>query len=723
MTHLLEFIQVAMVGNPNSGKSTIFNNLTGARQHVGNYPGVTVQRYDGRCTYKGRKIAITDLPGTYSLTAYSEEERVTQEFLLAEKPDVVVNILDAANLQRNLYLTLLLKEMGVPLVLVFNMMDMARLRGYHFDLETLSAFFGAPIVEAVGSKNEGTQEILAAVVRVSEENDRKRAAGGAVTQTAVRYAENVEAVLAELAAALVPDVKNMGENAAEEETLRRWTAIELLEHDPGVTLRWNTPAVTEAIKVAEEKLRQETGTEPEVAVVAARYDVITGICEQAARTSVTFSRTASDKLDAVMTHRVWGIPIFLVMMYLLFQLTFTLGAPLMEWIEAGFAWLGEWINTAWGEAGQDSLLRSLIVDGIIGGVGGVIVFLPNILLLFFGIALLEDSGYMARAAFLMDRFMHKIGLHGKSFIPMLIGFGCTVPAIMATRTLSEKRERLATMFILPLMSCGARLPIYMLLIPAFFPTAWNAPVMWGLYVLGILLACVLAKILSVTVLRGEPVPFVIELPPYHVPTFRTVGVHALEQGWMYLKKAGTVILGISILLWAGTTFPRLPEESAAASVAEVDAHAEVPITGEAAETQEAEHAQEALEYSCMGRLGHAMEPVLRPMGADWKVGTALLGAIAAKEVFVAQLGIVYKLGGDVNEESEALRTAVQKDYSPLQGMCILLFCLISSPCMASFAVMGREAGWNWAVAQWCTLTVLAWGIAACVYQVGIGVGW
>ncbi|MDO4550507.1 MAG: ferrous iron transport protein B [Planctomycetia bacterium] len=820
---MLKYIHVALVGNPNSGKSTIFNNLTGARQHVGNYPGVTVERYEGITTYKGQRIQITDLPGTYSITPYSEEERVVRDFLLTEKPDVVINILDASNLHRNLYLTFLLKEMGVPLVLVFNMMDIAHWRGYSFDLEKFSEFLGAPIIETVGSKKEGMDAILDAVMAVAarsaehseikEQGSEKEKAGN---QGIIMYAENVEGVISSLSSALFSEVsssdglKEKGNTPAEflkDEILRRWTAIRLLEGDPAVQERWNSPEVERLVKEAKNTLAEVASGAPEVAIISARYDVIGKLCAESARTEREVSRTASDKLDEVLTHRWWGIPIFLVMMYLLFQLTFTLGALPMEWIETGFGWLGENLNALWGESGESSLLRSLVVDGIIGGVGGVVIFLPNILLLFLGISVLEDSGYMARVAFLMDRFMHKVGLHGQSFIPMLIGFGCTVPAIMATRTLPEKRERLATMFILPLMSCGARLPIYALMIPAFFPTKWNAPMMWLLYVIGIILACIIAKIMSVTVLRGEAVPFIMELPPYHLPTFRTVGIHSLERGWLYLKKAGTVILGISILLWVCTTFPRLSSEEVArydARRAEAEKAAEIEaqksitaeksvsesgenlipadkinesgmevleISGNGSESEtehvaesvtksktetvvedvaksesvnaeetgpeenteasvlegilaeiDNEEAEAALSYSFMGRLGNVMEPALLPMGGDWKIGTALLGAIAAKEVFVAQMGIVYKLG-EVDEESESLREILKKTYTPLQGFCIMLFCLISAPCMASFAVMGREAGWKWAVTQWCTLTFLAWCVAVCVYQLGMYFHW
>jgi ferrous iron transport protein B len=416
-------------------------------------------------------------------------------------------------------------------------------------------------------------------------------------------------------------------------------------------------------------------------------------------------------------------------MYLIFHLTFTLGEPPMGWIEKLFGWLGGIVAGGWPE-GYDSPLKSLLADGLIGGVGGVIVFLPNILLLFLAIAILEDSGYMARAAFIMDRLMHKIGLHGKSFIPMLIGFGCSVPAIMATRTLENRRDRLTTMLVIPLMSCGARLPIYALIIPAFFPQTWHAPMLWIIYVIGILLAVLGGKILRSTILKGESVPFVMELPPYRMPTFKSVFIHMWERGWLYLKKAGTIILGISIILWAMTSFPGLPEEESA----KFEEERKRTQAGEANKEERDEYLalianqekETALGHSIAGRLGHALEPLLKPMGFDWKIGTALIGAFAAKEVFVAQMGIVYSVG-EAKEESEPLREKLKKTYTPLVGFCIMLFCLISSPCMATIAITKKESNsWKWALLQLGGLTGLAYMLTVFVFQTGrllnIGIG-
>jgi ferrous iron transport protein B len=415
-------------------------------------------------------------------------------------------------------------------------------------------------------------------------------------------------------------------------------------------------------------------------------------------------------------------------MYLVFHLTFTLGEPPMGWIEAAFEGLGQRV-TSWWPAGSESLLQSLLVDGIVGGVGGVLVFLPNIVLLFLAIAILEDTGYMARAAFLMDRVMHKIGLHGKSFIPMLIGFGCSVPAIMATRTLENRKDRMITILVVPLMSCGARLPIYALLIPAFFPQAWHGLVLWSMYLIGIVLAIVCAKLLRKTLFRGETPPFVMELPPYRVPTFRSVGLHMWNRCGAYIKKAGTVILGISVVLWALQQWPGLSAERVAQFEVErtsISQRRNLSEEAKAARLDELERevAEAALEVSLMGRIGRAIEPVLRPCGFDWKLSTATIGAFAAKEVFVSQMGILCALGGDDEEDPEPLRAKLHAAYSPLQGYCIMLFCLISAPCMATIAITRRESNsWKWALFQLIGLTVLAWIVTTAVFQIGsLGLG-
>jgi len=537
----------------------------------------------------------------------------------------------------------------------------------------------------------------------------------------INYGSEIEEEIRKVRTLIIKDDVAVGKYDA------RWLAVKLLENDKELRAFVGSPAVNGQVEQSIAHIEKVIGEHPETAIAGRRYGFISGACQESVRSTIEIRHTTSDKIDSVVTNRVLGLPIFLGLMYLVFHLTFTLGEPPMGWIEACFGWLGGIVEGWWPE-GSESLLKSMLLDGIIGGVGGVVVFLPNILLLFLAIAILEDSGYMARAAFIMDRLMHKVGLHGKSFIPMLIGFGCSVPAIMATRTLENRRDRLTTMLVVPLMSCGARLPIYALIIPAFFPQVWHGPMLWLIYVIGILLAAASAKFLRSTVLKGESVPFVMELPPYRMPTVKGVLIHMWERGWLYLKKAGTVILAISILLWAMTTFPGLPGDRAAQFEA-----ARQEITGgtmpEAEKTErlkaiENNEAEAALQSSLAGRIGHAMEPLLQPMGFDWKIGTALIGAFAAKEVFVAQMGIIHSVG-EADEKSETLREKLKKNYSPLVGFCIMLFCLISAPCMVTIAVTRRESNsWGWALFQLGGLTLLAYVITVMVYQAGrfLGIG-
>lgn len=702
-------LTVALTGNPNSGKTTIFNGLTGARQHVGNYPGVTVERKEGTLRHGETEITVVDLPGTYSLTAYSVEELVARNFIIHEKPDVVVDIVDASNLERNLYLAVQLMELGIPLILCFNMSDMAAARGFRFDLEKLSRFFGAPIVSTTGHKGEGLKELLFRIEEVARRGDPGPG-------PEINYGREIETELASLVPLLKtgdPDSERYGP---------RWLALKLLESDREVKASVSSPEIQIQVEKGAARLRAIMGEDPETAIAAGRYGFISGACQEAVVSTIESRHNSSDMIDAVVTNRVLGIPLFLGLMFLVFHLVFSVGDPLMGLIEAGFGWLGDTAAGFWPE-GSDSLLRSLLVDGVIGGVGGVVVFLPNILLLFLAVSILEDSGYMARAAFIMDRLMHKIGLHGKSFIPMLIGFGCTVPAIMATRTLENRRDRLATMMVAPLMSCGARLPIYALIIPAFFPGNWHAPLLWIIYVTGITLAILAAKLLRSTILKGESVPFVMELPPYRMPTLKGVLIHMWERGGLYLKKAGTLVLGVSVLLWALTTFPRPAE----ADKARFEAAREEALTGSRGygeetrallESVDFREAEAALRHSWAGRLGAAMEPAIRPMGFDWRIGTALIGAFAAKEVFVAQLGIVYSVG-EADDESESLREKLRENYSPLAALSIMLFNLISAPCMATIAVTRRESNsWSWALLQLAGLTALAWMVATAVFQGG-----
>ncbi len=704
-------IVVALAGNPNAGKTTVFNELTGSRQHVGNYPGVTVECKEGFRRHGDVRLRIVDLPGIYSLTAYSAEELVARNFIIDRKPDVVVDILDASNLERNLYLAVQLMELAVPLVLVFNMSDVARAKGYEFDIGKLERFFGASIVQTTGNRGEGMTELLDAAVRVAGEGRK----GTDRPPVAITYGKVIEEEIARIA----PLVEKAGIFSGRYDA--RWVALKLLENDGEVQAAVESADIAGQVAKSAARIVKLLGEPPETAIAGERYGFISGACQEAVRSTIETRHTTSDQIDAVVTHPVFGIPLFLGLMYLVFNLTFTVGEPPMGWIEAFFGWLGGAVGDFWPE-GRGELVKSLLVDGVIGGVGGVVVFLPNILLLFLAIAVLEYSGYMARAAFLMDNVMHRIGLHGKSFIPMLIGFGCSIPAIMATRTLDNRRDRLTTMLVLPLISCGARLTIYALIIPAFFPPSWQAPVLWIVYVIGILLAVAGAKLLRGTIFKGESVPFVMELPPYRMPTLKAVLIHMWDMGWQYLRKAGTVILGISILLWALSTFPGLPEgESARFREAREAVGAASLEEGERAArlaSIDNEEAQAALLNSFAGRIGKGMEPVLAPMGFDWRIGVALIGAFAAKEVFVAQMGIVHSVG-EADERSETLREKLRENYSPLVGFCIMIFCLIAAPCMATVAVTSRESGsWRWGLFQLAGLTVLGYVVTVVVFQIG-----
>jgi len=592
-------------------------------------------------------------------------------------------------------------------VLALNMSDVAEARGIKFDLRLLSQLLGAPVVPTVGHKNKGTRELLDAVDAMAME--------GQPQTVAVSYGQELEDEIGRISDLITTSGTLLGRYQP------RWLAIKLLENDRDLRETISSEEILSAVEQSGQRLKKLFGHAPEVIIADQRYGFISGACTEAVRSTVEARHTTSDQIDAVLTNRVLGLPMFFGLMYLVFHLTFTLGDPPMGWLESLFGWFGDAINSWWSPA-SESALKSLLVDGIIGGVGGVVVFLPNIVLLFLAITILEDSGYMARAAFIMDRFMHKIGLHGKSFIPMLIGFGCSIPAIMATRTIENRKDRLTTMLVVPLMSCGARLPIYALIIPAFFPQSWHGPMLWTMYVIGIILAVGSAKLLKLTLLKGPAPPFVMELPPYRLPTLKGMLIHTWGRAWLYLKKAGTVILGISIVLWAMTSYPKKTDfnrDYSAEIVAAESAYGSNPETlaVKTAEIQQAMQAEE-LVYTVAGRIGAIMEPVLKPMGFDWKIGTALIGAFAAKEVFVAQMGIVYSVG-EADEESDPLRERLRANYTPLQAFCIMLFCLISTPCMATIAVTKRESNsWKWALFQLGGLTVLAYVVTTIVYQVG-----
>lgn len=700
-------ITIALAGNPNSGKTSIFNALTGTHQHVGNYPGVTVEIKEGVLFYKYRLVKVVDLPGTYSLTAYSEEERVARDFVLNRSPQVVVDVVDATNLERNLYLVTQFIELGMPLVIALNMSDMAKAQGLEFDLDRLSQLLGAPVIPTEGHRGRGRDSLLDAVLFVARGE-------WPFPAPRIRYGQEIEDSLNRIE----PACSGLG--VLEGRLQPRWLALKLLESDEEYVERAGKEGEKgqEVLRIAAEesaRIKSLLGEDPDVLVAGQRYGFISGACLETVKSTVESRHSMSDQIDAVLTHKYLGFPIFFLFMYLTFYLTFTLGDPVVNLLENFFVFLKSTFAQLWPQ-GSESVLKLLLVDGVLSGVGGVVIFLPNIMLLFLAISFLEDSGYMARAAFLMDNLMHRIGLHGRSFIPMLMGFGCSVPAILGTRVLESRRDRITTMLIIPLFSCSGRLPIYGLLIPAFFPRKLQAPVLWMMYIIGILLAVAGAKVLRATLFKGESAPFVMELPPYRTPTVKGALIHMWERALLYLKKAGTVILAVSVILWFATSYPKPPRE----------VHREA---GSALEAREI-----ALSHSVAGRVGKAMEPAIRLLGFDWRVGTALIGAFGAKEVFVAQMGIVFSVESaeEVPEslqdkKQDPLRQKLRENYSPLQGFCIILFCLISAPCVATLAVTRKESGsWKWALFQLVGLTALGFLFTGIVFQAGtllqIGVG-
>ncbi|MFC2145351.1 ferrous iron transport protein B [Actinomycetota bacterium] len=702
---------IALAGNPNSGKTTIFNNLTGLRQHVGNYPGVTVEKRTGDIQYKDYLIEIIDLPGIYSLTAFSEEEIVARNFILEEKPDVVVNVIDSSNLERNFYLTVQLLEIGAPLVLDFNMADIAKKKGQEVDKGLLSELLGTPIVKTIGPKGTGSNAILNAAIKVYESKDSKK--------IKISYGDEIENEIEKISISI-----DKGYSSSFQ-TSKRWLAVKLLEQDQEIISRFKKvniydstkEIVSNSIKHINNILRDP----PEVVIANARYGFIKGALLEAHKEADTGKIDISERIDRIITNRFLGLPVFALIIWLMFQFVFTLGKYPMGWIEYGFGKLSVWLNTII----HGELLRSLIIDGIIGGVGGVVVFTPNIALLFLFIAVLEDSGYMARAAFVMDRIMHRIGLHGKSFIPLIIGFGCTVPAYMGSRILENKKDRLITMHINTFCSCGARLPIYILLAGAFFPSiAGN--IIFSIYFIGIIFAIVMAKFLRATRFRGELEPFVMELPPYRLPAVKGIFIHTWERTWMYLKKAGTIILAISILLWFMFTFPIIgPDDYSEDFEAKTASLTQSYDSGDITEDAymegimnfENKMAAEKLEFSVAGRTGKFIEPVFRPLGFDWRMVVASISGIAAKEIVVSSFGTLFSLQG-ADEGSSGLQQKLQENYDPLKGYTFMLFVLLYFPCVASMAVFRREAGTREMFFQIGYTSILAWVVAFLVYQTG-----
>ena len=657
-------LNVALVGNPNCGKTSLFNFASGAHGHVGNYSGVTVDASVAHANYFGYEFNLTDLPGTYSLSCYSPEELYVRKHLTEQTPDVIINVIDASNIERNLYLTTQLLDMDLPIVCALNMYDESARRGATIDLQVLSTLFGTPMVPTSFKNGEGVQQLFRTVIEVYE----------GVNTTArhihINYGHEIEDGIRHIQKFLKPDASIHPRYST------RYVALKLLEHDTDIVqfIHEKAGERSKSILVERDKsaarVYEETLTDSETAIMDAKYGFINGALKEAGFMTGDKRDTyrTTHLIDNILSNRYLGFPIFFAILFLMFETTFVLGQYPMDWIEMGVEWLGDFVSNRM----PDGPLRSMLVDGIIGGVGAVIVFLPQILILYFFISLMEDSGYMARAAFIMDKMMHGMGLHGKSFIPLVMGFGCNVPAVMATRTIESRRSRLITMLILPFMSCSARLPIYIMITGTFFAVEYRSWVMLSLYAVGIVTAVIVSKLFSTIVIKGEDTPFVMELPPYRWPTAKAIGRHTWEKGKEYLKKMGGVILVASIIVWALGYFGPM-------GVAP------------------------SMEESYIGRMGQLIAPLFTPQGFNWQLDVSLIAGVGAKEIVASTIGVLGGLDG----------------LTPLVAYCYLLFVLLYFPCIATITAIKHETGsWKWALFAACYTTVMAWFVSAVVYQIG-----
>ncbi|KAF0153253.1 MAG: ferrous iron transport protein B [Ignavibacteria bacterium] len=714
-------INIALVGNPNSGKTTLFNYATGKHERVGNYGGVTVDTKEAHLTQDGYTINITDLPGTYSISEYSPEELFVRKHISEKMPDVVVNVIDASNLERNLFLTSQLMDMNINVVIALNMYDELENKGDKLDYANLGKIIGIPIVTTVASKGEGIKELIRKVIDVYENNDP-------ISRNAqINYGTNLEESLERLTT-LIKKNSHLSDLY-----YPRYAAIKLIENDKSFNALLSALPKTEEMVAAAKKeitkLEKEFKEKSDTIIADAKYGFISGVLKETYAQKQLNRRQKSHAIDIILTHKYLGFPVFIVFLWLMFQLTFSLGSYPMDWIDAGIGVLGSLVSSIF----PNGSLHDLIIDGIIGGVGGVIIFLPNILILFFCISLMEDTGYMARAAFIMDKLMHKIGLHGKSFIPLIMGFGCNVPAVMSTRTLENRKDRILTMLIIPFMSCSARLPVYVLFISAFFPQNQGL-VLLSIYLIGILLAILAALLFKRIFFAKQDVPFVMELPPYRIPTLRNTLIHMWSKSIQYLTKMGTVILTASIIIWALGYFPREVEYSINYDELSEKVSSNNSLTETQKEEQltqiEIDKESERMENSYIGKLGHMIVPVIQPLGWDWKIGVSILTGLAAKEIVVGSMGVLYQSDMEADETSTNLRTKLQqqaftsgprigeKVFTPLVAYSLMLFILIYFPCVAVIAAIKKEANWKWAVFTMVYTTILAWLAAFAVYQIG-----
>ena len=692
----LKKVKICLAGNPNCGKSSLFNNITGLRQHVGNYPGVTVEKKEAFVTKNGYELQIIDLPGIYGLSASSEDEIVARNVLIEEKPELVIDVVDSSNLERNLYLYAQLSELKIPVIIAMNMTDILENKGQKIDYKKLEEKYNVVAVPIVASKNKGTEELLKVVTDVLSKKKT-------IKSVSIDYGKEINKEKDTICQIISEDVNLVLKYPV------NFLAVELIKKESYALEKIKKSPVSSKIIEQVEKSNKtifDLHNENLEAVFADKiYDWIKIVVSDVLSKSKSAKKDFTETIDKIVLNKIWSVPIFLLVMYIIFKFAFTVSEPIVGWFETCIEWLSDFATGVLPEG----IIQSLIVDGIIGGVGGVLGFFPQIICMFFAIAFFEDTGYMARAVFIMDRVMRKFGLHGKSFASLLIATnGCAVPAMMASRTIDNPKDRIITLLVTPFMICGAKLPIFALFIAAFFSknSTQAANTMFIFYALSIVIALFSAWVFKKTLFKGEPGYFVMELPPYRVPTIKGLLLKMWERGWMYLKKAGTIILLMSIIIWAGLTFPQVDEEKLG-------------------EVSEEEVAAAQMDQSYIGRLGHFIEPVIKPIGFDGKMGIALIAGLAAKEVVVSTLGTIYSMGETDVEDDEAVGSLADKiasdpDWSPLKSIAFLMFCLIYVPCIVAIAVFYREAGsrLKWLIILFAWTTVLGYLLSFIVYQGG-----
>lgn len=725
-------INVALVGNPNCGKTTLFNYASGAQEHVGNYSGVTIDAKEGTFKHKGYTFNIVDLPGTYSLSAYSPEELFVRKHILEKTPDIIINVIDSSNLERNLLLTTQLIDMDIKVIVALNMYDELKKKGDTFNHEKLGNMLGINFVPTVSSKRQGIDVLFNKAIEIYEDiSVNKR-------RVSINYGPVLERAIDRLQNEVFPGYD------LPKDISPRYIALKMLEQDKvfcsNLLQNGALPQLQAQNKAIIKKVETDLGDDCETLITDAKYGFIAGALKQTYKESPKVRVRKSEIVDTFITHKLFGFPIFFAFMWLMFQSTFTLGQYPMDWIESGVEGLMSLMTNIL-PAGP---FKDLLINGIISGMGGVVVFLPNILILFFFISFMEDTGYMARAAFIMDKLMHKMGLHGKSFIPLIMGFGCNVPAIMATRTIEDKNNRLITMLINPLMSCSARLPVYILFIGAFFPQH-SGTILFGMYGLGIVLAILMARLFRKFLFKDKDVPFVMELPPYRMPTLRTTMRHMWNKGAQYLKKVGGIIMVASIIIWFLQTYPKnveftQPYDRQISALQEQQDQLKSESNPEAKrfvlsdELQEQIEELEASKYaeqqkaSYIGRIGHFVEPAIRPLGFDWKMGISILSGVAAKEVVVSTMAVIYHRPGNTEKEDQnglvgnlqaSTNSKGEASFTPLVAISFLIFVLIYFPCIGVIATIRRESGtWKWALFTIFYTTALAWLMSFMVYQLG-----